>query len=203
MRRDPTIRVRIGRKRVEVSAVFPRDRSVFDVSVVTYSWATNVVHPCIGVSTPRVVSYYCNVVPYPCSSHRHCIRMVALTEFPVCSVMHLLLSTRDGILLLISMNSNLQVKVTVIPSVSVDIRLVVDQIHFLEIIRNFNLSEVLAVTAWEAIAAISWEQLAKTDSTLFEYFDSESFDGYRPDRDIPLDNNLCPIRTDIGKKVLH
>lgn len=85
--------------------------------------------------------------------------------------------------------------------VSVEVRQILYEVHLLKIIRKSKFNAVAALRAWRTMAAIDWEESDKTYYIPFGYFGSTGFVGFHLDRDLPLGQNMCPARSDIGKEV--
>lgn len=144
--------VLIGKHNVEVFCARPSDGSVLYFDVISLECAAYTANCCLAAPTPPVFSYYSNLVLRPYGAHLHLIQMVAHTEFAVCAVVRFLLATGDGVLSLVGINCSLQVNVPVMLPVLVEVRQNVDQVHFLEIIRNSKFNAAVGMMEWKTIA---------------------------------------------------
>lgn len=97
--RDAFARVLVDRHNIEPFEGRPQDWSNLCMGVVSFDCSEFTFHRLLAVPMFPVLAYYSNSVLRPCDALRHSIRVIDLTEFAVCTAMHSLLPSREGVVL--------------------------------------------------------------------------------------------------------
>lgn len=139
------------------------------------------------------------------STARHSVRSDSSHSFPglvPCTIIHSLLTVKDGILSIHRPTTGLPFGYPVILPVSAKVREVLNQLFILDIVRNFQFDAVVTLKAWKTMAAFNWDNMTKLDCVLYLYFDKDLVDSFFSDRNIPYMDSSCPIWTEVEKQYL-
>lgn len=115
--------------------------------------------------------------------------------------MGFLLAMKDRILSTHRRNTRSQLRYPAIITVSAGVEKVVDITCFLEIVLDPQFDGVATLVACGTVTALDWDELIESYSVPYVYVDNNLLVGLSPDRYPSYINNICPIRSNIGKEV--